>query len=118
MPILRALGHGGDVTQLTDNVSSKRLRNLGEKMGYPETVTWYWLRRLVLNAVDGWCGYAQQSQSHLAYSQSRLRFGRSAESSGRLFGQSYVQEQLLRPAHRLGRHESYQGSRKRRGAHT
>ena len=22
-------------------------------MGYPETVTWYWLRRLVLNAVDG-----------------------------------------------------------------
>ena len=33
-------------------------------MGYPETVTWYWLRRLVLNAVDGWSARFRQSTLH------------------------------------------------------
>ena len=52
-PILRGSGDGTRAAQLQDSVSAKRLKSLGEQMGYPQTVTWYWLRRLVLNAVDG-----------------------------------------------------------------
>lgn len=39
--------------ELHGGVTAKRLKSLGEQMGYPESVTRYWLRRLVLNAVDG-----------------------------------------------------------------
>lgn len=52
-PVLRGRDDGVRVTQLQDSVSARRLKSLGEQMGYPQTVTWYWLRRLVLNAVDG-----------------------------------------------------------------
>lgn len=52
-PILRGRDDGTKVAQLQDSVFAKRLKSLGEQMGYPQTVTWYWLRRLVLNAVDG-----------------------------------------------------------------
>ncbi|KAK3669707.1 hypothetical protein LTR78_010390 [Recurvomyces mirabilis] len=52
-PILRTSDGWSTETELPSSVASKRLRSLGEKMGYREPVTWYWLPRLVLNAVDG-----------------------------------------------------------------
>ena len=52
-PILRASSDVLSSAEVQGGATSKRLRSLGEKMGYAETVTWYWLRRLVLNAVDG-----------------------------------------------------------------
>ncbi|KAK1041382.1 hypothetical protein LTR74_018617 [Friedmanniomyces endolithicus] len=52
-PILRSSDGGATEVELPSSVASKRLRSLGEKMGYREPVTWYWLRRLALNAVDG-----------------------------------------------------------------
>nr|OQO28668.1 hypothetical protein B0A51_04779 [Rachicladosporium sp. CCFEE 5018] len=52
-PILRTSDGGSTEAELPTSVASKRLRSLGENMGYREPVTWYWLRRLVLNAVDG-----------------------------------------------------------------
>lgn len=52
-PILRVSGDGTQVAKLQSSDASKRLKSLGRQMGYREAVTWYWLRRLVLNAVDG-----------------------------------------------------------------
>lgn len=52
-PILRASSDALSGAEVQGGTTAKRLKSLGEKMGYPETVTWYWLRRLVLNAVDG-----------------------------------------------------------------
>lgn len=52
-PILRTTSDARCGAELQGGAAAKRLKSLGEKMGYPETVTWYWLRRLVLNAVDG-----------------------------------------------------------------
>ena len=52
-PILRASSDALSGAEVQGGATAKRLKSLGEKMGYPETVTWYWLRRLVLNAVDG-----------------------------------------------------------------
>ena len=57
MPILRASDDGTRAEELQGSVASKRLRSLGQQMGYREPVTWYWLRRLVLNAVDGLTTY-------------------------------------------------------------
>lgn len=52
-PILRASSDVLSGCEVQGGATAKRLKSLGEKMGYPETVTWYWLRRLVLNSVDG-----------------------------------------------------------------
>ena len=60
-PILRTSSDALSGAELQGGATAKRLKSLGEKMGYPETVTWYWLRRLVLNAVDGLCALFCQS---------------------------------------------------------
>lgn len=52
-PILRGRGDGTQAAQLQGIKSAKRLKSLGEQMGYTQTAMWYWLRRLVLNAADG-----------------------------------------------------------------
>ena len=52
-PIMRT-GCNMDAEEITDGMALKRLSSLGKKtMGYKESLTWYCLRRMVLNAVDG-----------------------------------------------------------------
>jgi hypothetical protein len=52
-PIMRT-GCNMDAEEITDSMALKRLSSLGRKtMGYKESLTWYCLRRMVLNAVDG-----------------------------------------------------------------
>ena len=43
-----------DAEEITDSMALRRLSNLGKKtIGYKESLTWYYLRRMALNAVDG-----------------------------------------------------------------
>ena len=52
-PIMR-VGCDMDAEEITDSMALRRLSNLGKKtMGYKESLTWYCLRRMALNAVDG-----------------------------------------------------------------
>ena len=51
-PIMRT-GCNMDVEEITNSIALKRLSSLGRKtIGYKESLTWYCLRRIVLNAVD------------------------------------------------------------------
>jgi hypothetical protein len=52
-PIFRMTGDNGVGRELTNSAASYRLHNLGVKKGLEESLTWYSLRRIVLNAVDG-----------------------------------------------------------------
>lgn len=65
VPILRASSDVLSGAEVQGAATAKRLRSLGEKMGYPETVTWYWLRRLVLNAVDGSYASVSLREEHI-----------------------------------------------------
>ena len=52
-PILRISNRSSLDKELPSNIAAKRFRSLGEKMGFRYPLTWYCLRRLVLNTVDG-----------------------------------------------------------------
>jgi hypothetical protein len=51
-PIIRTSSDGARDKELSGSLASKRLKGLGVKIRFRETLTWYYLRRLVLDAVD------------------------------------------------------------------